>query len=170
MIKSRSICNMRRRGHGRIPDACKYGRLLMRRRMLCVTCRTIRPAYLPLPCVPEGFRGPFGPLAVIGAADFGWTRSRLVTLNSSSMVARGFCADCGTPLNFHNTKRSINETAPQPYTGHHTVGTLSACRVSWSPAARRIPSSSCINLPHSVQTLPALHCCRSSKWTTTLKY
>lgn len=123
---------MRRRGHGRIPDACKYRRLLMRRRMLCVTCRTIRPAFIPLPYVPEGLRGPFGPLAVIGVADFGWTRSRLVTLNSSSMVARGFCADCGTPLIFHNTKRGINETAPRPYTGHHTVGTLSACRVGWS--------------------------------------
>ncbi len=51
----------------------------------------------------KAFGSPFAPLAVIDVADFEWSRGRPATFASSATVARGFCADCGTPLTFYDT-------------------------------------------------------------------
>ena len=44
--------------------------------------------------------GPFGVFAKVQLAEFQWTRGRPATFRSSSIAARDFCADCGTPLSF----------------------------------------------------------------------
>lgn len=45
--------------------------------------------------------GPFAAFARVRERDFAWTRGRAATFTSSSLAHRGFCAACGTPLNFH---------------------------------------------------------------------
>jgi hypothetical protein len=75
-------------------------------------CGAVRYALLAEPYDPhichcrmcqKAFGSPFAPLAVIDVADFEWSRGRPVTFASSAKVARGFCADCGTPLTFYDT-------------------------------------------------------------------
>jgi hypothetical protein len=53
-----------------------------------------------LPHVPEGDRRLFGPYASVPAAGLTWTRGQRKTFQSSELIARGFCGDCGTPLTF----------------------------------------------------------------------
>jgi hypothetical protein len=75
-------------------------------------CGAVRYALLAEPYDPhichcrmcqKAFGSPFAPLAVIDVADFEWSRGRPATFASSATVARGFCADCGTPLTFYDT-------------------------------------------------------------------
>src|SRR5690606_35636756 len=51
----------------------------------------------------KAFGSYFAPLAGVALADFAWTRGRPRVFNSSSVVERGFCGDCGTPLSFRYT-------------------------------------------------------------------
>ncbi|MBT6203356.1 MAG: GFA family protein [Rhodospirillaceae bacterium] len=44
--------------------------------------------------------GPITAYAAVLASDFSWTRGAAKTFESSSIVTRGFCGDCGTPLSF----------------------------------------------------------------------
>ena len=44
--------------------------------------------------------GPFFAWAMVGVADFAWTRGAPAWFRSSSAARRGFCASCGTPLAF----------------------------------------------------------------------
>lgn len=46
----------------------------------------------------KAFGSYFAPLATLTASALEWTRGRPKVFNSSSVVERGFCADCGTPL------------------------------------------------------------------------
>jgi hypothetical protein len=46
----------------------------------------------------KAFGGFFGPL--VTAHGLVWTRGRPARFSSSNLVARGFCAACGTPLTF----------------------------------------------------------------------
>ena len=48
----------------------------------------------------KAFGSYFAPLAGVELADFAWTRGQPKLFNSSDVVERGFCADCGTPLSF----------------------------------------------------------------------
>ena len=48
----------------------------------------------------KAFGSYFAPLAGVALADFAWTRGQPKVFNSSDIVERGFCADCGTPLTF----------------------------------------------------------------------
>jgi len=75
-------------------------------------CGAVRYALLSEPYEPhichcrmcqKAFGSPFAPLAVIDVVDFEWSRGQPSTFESSATVARGFCADCGTPLTFHDT-------------------------------------------------------------------
>ena len=43
---------------------------------------------------------PFGAFASFAIADLAWTRGAPKRFRSSDAIARGFCADCGTPLTF----------------------------------------------------------------------
>jgi hypothetical protein len=47
----------------------------------------------------------FGSFAGIRLDDFAWTRGAPRTYRSSSIVERGFCGDCGTPLSFRYLER-----------------------------------------------------------------
>jgi hypothetical protein len=49
--------------------------------------------------------GPFAIYAPVAAEDFAWTRGKPATFASSSVAARDFCADCGTPLTFRYLSR-----------------------------------------------------------------
>jgi hypothetical protein len=42
----------------------------------------------------------FGAFAGIRLSDFAWTKGAPATYQSSSIVERGFCGHCGTPLSF----------------------------------------------------------------------
>ncbi|MFQ5466624.1 MAG: GFA family protein [Kiloniellaceae bacterium] len=45
--------------------------------------------------------GPFAALAPVRREDFAWTRGTPGNFVSSTVAARQFCADCGTPLTFY---------------------------------------------------------------------
>jgi hypothetical protein len=44
----------------------------------------------------------FAPLGGMMLEDFAWTRGEPAIFRSSSIVERGFCAHCGTPLSYRN--------------------------------------------------------------------
>jgi len=48
----------------------------------------------------KAFAGPFGALVSVQVADLTWTRGAPAHFQSSNLVRRGFCRDCGTPLTF----------------------------------------------------------------------
>lgn len=48
----------------------------------------------------KAFGGYFAPFAAVPVADFAWTRGAPAIYQSSELVQRGFCRDCGTPLSF----------------------------------------------------------------------
>ena len=48
----------------------------------------------------KAFGGFFGPLVSVEVKHLAWTRGAPKHFQSSNKVARGFCADCGTPLTF----------------------------------------------------------------------
>lgn len=50
--------------------------------------------------MPEGVRRFITRLVSVRKADFRWTRGEPKRFQSSSVVKRGFCADCGTPLTY----------------------------------------------------------------------
>ncbi|MEZ5776433.1 MAG: GFA family protein [Hyphomicrobiaceae bacterium] len=55
--------------------------------------------------------GPFAALAPVPAADFAWTRGTPGTFDSSSIAARDFCRDCGTPLTYRGLSGRVNVSA-----------------------------------------------------------
>ncbi len=48
----------------------------------------------------KAFGNFYAPLATVPKGGLAWTRGEPKRFRSSSHVARGFCADCGTPLTF----------------------------------------------------------------------
>lgn len=48
----------------------------------------------------KAFGAYYAPLASVKLADFAWTRGEPKRFRSSSIVRRGFCAECGTPLTY----------------------------------------------------------------------
>jgi hypothetical protein len=54
----------------------------------------------------KAFGGAFGPLASVKNEDLAWTRGWPKIYRSSNMGARGFCAECGTPLTYANNPDS----------------------------------------------------------------
>lgn len=49
--------------------------------------------------------GPFAALAPVKLEDFAWTRGTPGTFMSSTLAARDFCPNCGTPLTFRYVDR-----------------------------------------------------------------
>ncbi len=50
-----------------------------------------------------GFYGPY-----VDANDFKWTRGAPKYFQSSNLIKRGFCGDCGTQLSFESAEHPIN--------------------------------------------------------------
>ena len=48
----------------------------------------------------KAFGAYYAPLVSVRGIDFTWTRGEPKRFRSSSVVSRGFCADCGTPLTY----------------------------------------------------------------------
>ena len=48
----------------------------------------------------KAFGAFYAPLVSTGSAQLTWTRGALKYFQSSNVVQRGFCADCGTPLTY----------------------------------------------------------------------
>ncbi|WP_320199380.1 GFA family protein [Agrobacterium sp. rho-13.3] len=48
----------------------------------------------------KAFGAYYAPLVSVRGTDFKWTRGEPKRFQSSSVVQRGFCADCGTPLTY----------------------------------------------------------------------
>jgi hypothetical protein len=55
----------------------------------------------------KAFGSFFGPLVSARVDQITWTRGEPKRFQSSNRVARGFCADCGTPLTFEWSKEVI---------------------------------------------------------------
>jgi hypothetical protein len=53
----------------------------------------------------------FGAFAGVKHADFAWTRGSPKHFNSSEVIARDFCGDCGTPLTFRQLDRDRTSIA-----------------------------------------------------------
>jgi len=48
----------------------------------------------------KAFGGHYAPLVSVRGVQFAWTRGAPRHFQSSNLVRRGFCADCGTPLTY----------------------------------------------------------------------
>ncbi len=48
----------------------------------------------------KAFGAYYAPLVSVRGTDFEWTRGARKIFQSSNVVSRGFCADCGTPLTY----------------------------------------------------------------------
>lgn len=48
----------------------------------------------------KAFGAYYAPLVSVREVDFSWTRGEPKRFQSSDVVRRGFCADCGTPLTY----------------------------------------------------------------------
>ncbi len=48
----------------------------------------------------KAFGAYYAPLVSVRGAEFEWTRGKPRHFNSSNVVARGFCENCGTPLTY----------------------------------------------------------------------
>jgi hypothetical protein len=48
----------------------------------------------------KAFGAYYAPLVSVRSAAFSWTRGERKIFQSSNVVARGFCGDCGTPLTY----------------------------------------------------------------------
>jgi hypothetical protein len=55
----------------------------------------------------KAFGAFYGPLVSAKISQITWTRGQPKRFQSSNRVARGFCADCGTPLTFEWSKEVI---------------------------------------------------------------
>ena len=70
----------------------------MRRRPLPHHRTAGQGRHLPLPHVSEGIRLLGAALVAVPDGNLTWSRGEPGEFRSSAVVARGFCADCGTPL------------------------------------------------------------------------
>jgi hypothetical protein len=53
----------------------------------------------------KAFGNFFAPFATVKAVDMAWTMGEPALFQSSALVERGFCRNCGTPLSFKFTDR-----------------------------------------------------------------
>ena len=87
----------------------------------------------------------FAPLAIVPNSDFAWTRGEPGTFMSSTVVERGFCKDCGTPLTFRFVERdniditigSLDDPASQKPEGQYGMES----RLPWFSELAGLPQS-----------------------------
>jgi hypothetical protein len=83
-------------------------------------------------------------LVSVPANNLSWTREQPADFRSSAIVARGFCAGCGTPLYMHEDGDDIFELAIGAFDNPSDVGPLAEqagieSRVSWFNDMHRLP-------------------------------
>nr|WVJ83143.1 GFA family protein [Xanthomonas campestris pv. campestris] len=66
---------------------------------MCAACWTTHPS-VTAACVRKAFGAYYAPLVSVRGAAFRWTRGEPKRFASSTLVQRGFCAECGTPLTY----------------------------------------------------------------------
>jgi hypothetical protein len=85
----------------------------------------------------------FAPFTGVRLDEFAWTRGAPRTYQSSSIVERGFCGDCGTPLSFRYVERDkISVTIgslDQPARVRPTEQVGIESRVPWLHEALALP-------------------------------
>jgi hypothetical protein len=85
----------------------------------------------------------FGSFTSIGGGDFAWTKGAPATYQSSSIVERGFCRDCGTPLSFRYLARDeiavTIGSLDQPARVRPTTQVGIESRVPWLHEALALP-------------------------------
>lgn len=92
----------------------------------------------------------FGAFGGVKWAEFAWTRGLPKSFNSSQVIARDFCADCGTPLTF----RSLDKDRVSV-----TLGSLD--RPELVPITKQYCIESCIPGFDDLSKLPAQ---KTSDW------
>ncbi|WP_334176719.1 GFA family protein [Pseudoxanthobacter sp.] len=60
----------------------------------------IKPSVCHCRMCQKAFGGYFAPLGSVRRSDIAWVRGAPATFRSSTLVQRGFCAACGTPLTY----------------------------------------------------------------------
>lgn len=85
----------------------------------------------------------FAPLAVVPLSDITWTRGAPSTFMSSSVVERGFCKDCGTPLTFRFIERGDIDVTIGSLDDPASLQPLKQCglesRMPWLAALEALP-------------------------------
>ena len=102
------------------------------------------------------------PLVSLAAAGLTWTRGRPAEFRSSSIVARGFCSACGTPLYMHDDEDPNYEMAigsldrPDDAPPSHQVGVES--ELKWFKGLRDLPraKTSDYNSPEQLKRYASL--------------
>ncbi|MDO8802029.1 GFA family protein [Phenylobacterium sp.] len=65
-----------------------------------------RPSICHCRMCQKAFGGFYGPY--VDAEGFAWTRGQPKYFQSSNLIKRGFCGDCGTQLSFESPKWAVN--------------------------------------------------------------
>ena len=87
--------------------------------------------------------GPFISLAEVSVDEFAWTHGQPASFKSSSIAARDFCANCGTPLSYRKIGGTTIELTtgsfdkPDTVTPTYAVGTESW--LSWTGSIANLP-------------------------------
>ena len=79
----------------RLTGGCQCGAV-----RYAVTAEPEKPSICHCRRCQKAFGASFAPLASVKKAAFEWTRGQPTRFRSSSLVSRGFCALCGTPLTY----------------------------------------------------------------------
>ncbi|MFM9857291.1 GFA family protein [Pseudoxanthobacter sp. M-2] len=79
----------------RLTGGCQCGAV-----RYAVTAEPEKPSICHCRMCQKAFGAYFAPLASVKKAAFEWTRGQPTRFRSSSLVSRGFCALCGTPLTY----------------------------------------------------------------------
>jgi hypothetical protein len=91
----------------------------------------------------KAFGSAFGPLASVNNADLTWTRGQPKFFQSSNMVQRGFCPDCGTPLTYAY-RDDQTEMALGAFDDPNAVAPVlqfqTSQRVAWFDTLHELPS------------------------------
>lgn len=79
----------------RLTGGCQCGAV-----RYAVTAEPEKPSICHCRMCQKAFGAYFAPLASVKKAALEWTRGQPTRFRSSSLVSRGFCARCGTPLTY----------------------------------------------------------------------
>jgi hypothetical protein len=102
-------------------------------------------------------------LVDVALKDFKWSRGKPAIFKSSSIVERGFCANCGTPLFMHEQGDPNIEIAIGTFDNPNVIGKLKSqdgveSRLGWFETMHQLPQRRTIEtrpqeIFHSLETL-----------------
>ena len=91
----------------------------------------------------KAFGSAFGPLTTVKDADIAWTRGAPKYFQSSNLVRRGFCGECGTPLTYV-AREGQTEVALGAFDDPNAVPATKQLsretRVAWFDAMANLPA------------------------------